>query len=313
MNLNMKALYIKIIIIILVVMANKTSGQEKARYNFLNQIETYVIEEKGTERAWTGRYTNNKDQGTYLCKKCGQALFRSDDKFDSRCGWPSFDDEIEGAVKRIPDADGMRTEIVCSNCNAHLGHVFEGEGFTGKNLRHCVNSVSVDFVSDELDSGKYETAILAGGCFWGVEYYLQKMDGVESVVSGYTGGDVKNPSYREVTTGRTGHAEAVKVLYDPGKVSYKDVVKTFLEIHDPTQVNRQGPDIGEQYRSEIFYMNDYQKETAQKLLNILRDKGYDVATELTRAGEFYEAEKYHQDYYFEKGSSPYCHGYTKRF
>jgi len=309
----MKALYIKIIIIILVVMANKTSGQEKARYNFLNQIETYVIEEKGTERAWTGRYTNNKDQGTYLCKKCGQALFRSDDKFDSRCGWPSFDDEIEGAVKRIPDADGMRTEIVCSNCNAHLGHVFEGEGFTGKNLRHCVNSVSVDFVSDELDSGKYETAILAGGCFWGVEYYLQKMDGVESVVSGYTGGDVKNPSYREVTTGRTGHAEAVKVLYDPGKVSYKDVVKTFLEIHDPTQVNRQGPDIGEQYRSEIFYMNDYQKETAQKLLNILRDKGYDVATELTRAGEFYEAEKYHQDYYFEKGSSPYCHGYTKRF
>lgn len=313
MNIKMKKLYIKIIIIILVIMANKTSGQENERYNFLNQIEKYVIEEKGTERAWTGRYTNNKDEGTYLCKKCGQALFRSDDKFDSRCGWPSFDDEIKGAVKRIPDADGMRTEIVCSNCNAHLGHVFEGEGFTGKNLRHCVNSVSVDFVSDELDSGKYETAILAGGCFWGVEYYLQKMDGVESVVSGYTGGDVKNPSYREVTTGRTGHAEAVRVLYDPEKVSYEDVVKTFLEIHDPTQVNRQGPDIGEQYRSEIFYMNDYQKETAQKLLNILRDKGYDVATELTRAGEFYEAEKYHQDYYFEKGSSPYCHGYTERF
>ncbi|MDZ7738388.1 MAG: bifunctional methionine sulfoxide reductase B/A protein [Bacteroidales bacterium] len=292
-------------------MGNSTSGQE--RYNFLNDIQKYVIEDKGTERAWTGRYNENKDEGTYLCKRCGQALFRSDDKFDSRCGWPSFDDEIAGSVKRITDADGIRTEIVCSNCGAHLGHVFEGEGFTDKNIRHCVNSVSMDFVGDDLDSGKYETAILAGGCFWGVEYYLQKMDGVESVVSGYIGGNVKNPSYSEVSSGRTGHAEAVKVLYDPQKLSYEDVVRTFLEIHDPTQVDRQGPDIGEQYRSEIFFMNDYQRRTALKLLNILRDKGYDIATELTRASEFYEAEKYHQDYYFAKGSTPYCHGYTKRF
>lgn len=309
----MKALYIFGLILIIASMTNKASGQEEKRYNFLNEFETYVIENKGTERAWTGKYTNLKDDGTYICKKCGQALFRSDDKFDSNCGWPSFDDEVPGAIKRITDADGIRTEIVCSNCGAHLGHVFEGEGFTDKNLRHCVNSVSIDFVAGDLEKGRYETAILAGGCFWGVEYYLQKMDGVKSVVSGYTGGDVKNPSYGEVSTGRTGHAEAVKVVYDPDQVSYEDVVKTFLEIHDPTQVNRQGPDIGEQYRSAIFYMNDYQKKIAEKLLNILRDKGYDVATELTKAGEFYEAEKYHQDYYFEKGSTPYCHGYVKRF
>ncbi len=313
MMLMMKTLYTFGIIIILVVMTAKMSGQEEKRYNFLNEFETYVIENKGTERAWTGEYTNLKDDGTYLCKKCGQALFRSDDKFDSHCGWPSFDDEIPGAIKRIPDADGMRTEIVCSNCGGHLGHVFEGEGFTSKNLRHCVNSVSVDFVADNLEKGRYETAVLAGGCFWGVEYYLQKMEGIESVVSGYTGGHVKNPTYKEVCTGRTGHAEAVKVIYDPDKVSYEDVVRTFLEIHDPTQINRQGPDIGEQYRSAIFYMNEYQRKIADKLLNILREKGYDISTQLTRASEFYEAESYHQDYYFEKGTTPYCHGYVKRF
>ncbi|MBN1388699.1 MAG: bifunctional methionine sulfoxide reductase B/A protein [Bacteroidales bacterium] len=309
----MKTLYTFGLIIILAIMANKTSGQEEKRYNFLNEFETYVIENKGTERAWTGKYTNLKDDGTYICKKCGQALFRSDDKFDSHCGWPSFDDEVPGAVKRIPDADGIRTEIVCSNCGAHLGHVFEGEGFTSKNLRHCVNSVSVDFIADDLENGRYETALLAGGCFWGVEYYLQQLEGVESVVSGYTGGHVKNPSYQEVCTGSTGHAEAVKVVYDPDKVSYEDIVRTFLEIHDPTQVNRQGPDIGKQYRSAIFYMNEYQRDIAGKLLDILRDKGYDIATELTRASEFYEAEKYHQDYYFAKGTTPYCHGYVKRF
>mgnify|MGYP006282908297 FL=1 len=309
----MKTLYSFALIFILIIMGNKTSGQEESRLNFLSEFEEYVIKEKGTEAAWTGKFTNLKDAGTFICKQCGQALFRSEDKFDSHCGWPSFDDEIEGAVKRYPDADGMRTEIVCSNCGAHLGHVFEGEGFTDKNLRHCVNSVSMDFVADDLEEGRYETAILAGGCFWGVEYYLQKMEGVKSVISGYTGGKIKNPSYREVSSGRTGHAEAVKVVYDPDKLTYEEVLRTFLEIHDPTQVDRQGPDIGEQYRSAIFYMNDYQREIAVKLLDILRDKGYDIATELTRAGEFYDAEKYHQDYYFEKGSTPYCHGYVKRF
>lgn len=311
-HIKMK-IYTLAIIILFSIMAGKINAQEENRYNVLNDFETYVIEDKGTERAWTGKYTNLKDDGTFICKKCGQALFKTDDKFDSRCGWPSFDDEISGAIKRIPDADGIRTEIVCSNCGGHLGHVFEGEGFTSKNIRHCVNSASIDFVADDLDSGRYETALLAGGCFWGVEYYLQQLDGVESVVSGYTGGQVKNPSYREVSSGRTGHAEAVKVVYDPDKVSYRKIVRTFLEIHDPTQVDGQGPDIGEQYRSGIFYMNEYQRKIAHELLNILRDKGYDIATELTRAGEFYDAEKYHQDYYFEKGSTPYCHAYTPRF
>ena len=147
----MKTLYTFGLIIILVIMANKTSGQEEKRYNFLNEFETYVIENKGTERAWTGEYTSLKDDGTYLCKKCGQALFRSNDKFDSHCGWPSFDDEIPGAVNRNLDDDMRRTEITCAACGAHLGHVFEGEKLTTKNTRHCVNSISMKFIPKEKD------------------------------------------------------------------------------------------------------------------------------------------------------------------
>ena len=289
------------------------SSQEKKLYNLLTPFESSVILGKGTERAYTGKYTDNKEEGTYLCKQCGAALYSSASKFDSHCGWPSFDDEIDGAVKRLPDADGSRTEIICANCGGLLGHVFTGEGFTPLNTRHCVNSVSMDFVPDKLKPGRYETAILAGGCFWGVEYFLQKEEGVKTVTSGYIGGHVKNPSYREVCTGKTGHAEAVKVIYDPEKISYEKIVKLFMEIHDPTQVNRQGPDIGTQYRSEIFYLNDYQADIAKKLIEELKQKGFRVATALTPATEFYEAEDYHQDYYFENGKVPYCHGYTKRF
>lgn len=288
-------------------------GQDKKQYNFLSSFEKSVIIDKRTEISYTGKFTDNKTAGTYVCRQCGEVLYSSDSKFDSYCGWPSFDNEIDGAVKRIPDADGMRTEIVCANCDAHLGHVFLGEGFTSKDTRHCVNSVSMDFVPVALQPGRYETAILAGGCFWGVEYYLQKEPGVKSVVSGYTGGSVKNPSYNEVCTGKTGHTEAVKVIFDPEQISYEKLVKLFLEIHDPSQQDRQGPDVGTQYRSGIFYMNDYQKNIGNKLLNILSDKGLKIATELTLASEFYDAENYHQDYYINNGNRPYCHGYTKRF
>lgn len=294
-------------------MSKEPNDQQRPEYRRLSKEESRVILEKGTERPWTGKYTNNKEAGTYICNQCGAALYRSVDKFDAHCGWPSFDDEIKGAVTRVPDADGSRTEIVCTNCGGHLGHVFEGEGFTSKDTRHCVNSVSLDFVPAVLEKGSYTTAIFAGGCFWGVEYFLQQEPGVLAVVSGYIGGHVKNPSYKEVCTGNTGHAEAVRVVYDPEKTSYDKLVKLFLEIHDPTQVDRQGPDIGSQYRSEIFYINEEQRVVAKKYLDILRDKGYKVATGLTAATEFYDAEAYHQDYYFENGKAPYCHGYTKRF
>lgn len=302
-----------VIFLITTCMSRESFSQEKLPYNILSIDESRVIDKKGTEAPYRGKYTDNKEKGTYICKKCGSALYHSSAKFDSNCGWPSFDDEIDGAVKRFPDPDGMRTEIVCASCDGHLGHVFSGEGFTPKNIRHCVNSISVDFVPAILPSGRYGTAIFAGGCFWGVEYFLQKAPGVHTVTSGYTGGHVKNPSYKEVSTGRTGHAEAVKIIYDPEKTSYEALVKLFLEIHDPTQVDRQGPDIGEQYRSEIFFLNDQQKQVAQKYLDLLRAKGMKVATGLTPASEFYTAETYHQDYYFNNGKMPYCHAYTKRF
>ncbi|HLN22307.1 MAG TPA: bifunctional methionine sulfoxide reductase B/A protein [Bacteroidales bacterium] len=309
----MKIVQSVFILLYLAFMSESASSQERLRFNDLTKEESAIIDKKGTEAPNKGKYTYNKEKGTYLCKKCGSALYNSESKFVSDCGWPSFDDEIKGAVERYPDPDGMRTEIVCATCKAHLGHVFTGEGFTNKNIRHCVNSISLDFVPAILPAGRYGTAIFAGGCFWGVEYFLQKAPGVLSVTSGYTGGYVKNPSYKEVSTGNTGHAEAVKIIYDPEKTTYENLLKLFLEIHDPTQVGGQGPDIGDQYRSEIFYLNDQQKQTAEKYIKILKDKGLRVATTVTKASEFYNAENYHQDYYFNNGKLPYCHAYVKRF
>jgi peptide methionine sulfoxide reductase msrA/msrB len=283
-------------------------------YNKLTPEEENVILHKGTERPWTGEYTDYTQKGTYTCKQCNAPLYRSDDKFESHCGWPSFDDEIEGAVKRIPDPDGMRTEIVCARCGGHLGHVFLGEGFTDKDTRHCVNSISMNFVPAPQELGRNTSrAIYAGGCFWGVEYFMQQKKGVISVTSGYIGGHKDNPTYREVCSHTTGHAEAVEIVFDPKQVSYEELTKLFFEIHDPTQVDRQGPDIGDQYRSEIFYVDDEQKKVAENLISILKSKGYDVATKVTKATTFWPAEDYHQDYYDNKGTLPYCHGYTKRF
>jgi peptide methionine sulfoxide reductase msrA/msrB len=295
------------------MMNNNLNSQEKLGLNDLSREESNVIDRKGTEYPFTGKFEKFKGKGTYVCRKCGAALYYSDNKFDSGCGWPSFDDEISGAVKRIPDPDGIRTEIECASCGAHLGHVFKGEMFTAKNTRHCVNSVSLDFIPEHVDAGRYGTAIFAGGCFWGVEYFMQKAAGVITVTSGYTGGHVKKPTYKEVCTGSTGHAEAVKIVYDPSKTSYEKLLKLFLEIHDPTQSGGQGPDIGDQYRSEIFYINNDQKLIAEKYLKILNDKGFKTTTQVTKASEFYDAEDYHQDYYFHKGTLPYCHGYVKRF
>ncbi len=290
----------------------KDKVMDSGNYRELTPAEERVIIHKGTERAFTGEYDKFFDEGTYVCKRCGAELYRSADKFDSGCGWPSFDDEIPGAVSRT--ADGFRTEITCSNCGAHLGHVFLGEGFTSKDTRHCVNSVSLVFIpAGSSAKAKRDTAYFAGGCFWGVEYFMEQADGVKSAVSGYMGGHKKDPSYREVSNHTTGHAETVRVIFDPSKTTYEKVARLFFEIHDPTQVNRQGPDVGEQYRSEVFYKNEAQKETTEKLIDILENKGYNIATKVTPAGQFWEAEGYHQDYYDHKGGTPYCHGFVKRF
>ncbi len=275
-------------------------------FNKLTSEEKDIIENKGTEAPFSGKYNDFFEKGVYLCKRCNSLLYLSDDKFHSNCGWPSFDDEVPGAVKRQTDADGMRTEIICNNCGAHLGHVFEGENLTEKNTRHCVNSLSLKFV-------KAERAIYAGGCFWGVEYYMKKAKGVIKTTVGYTAGHKKNPTYEEVCSHKTGHYEAIEIIYDTKKTSYEKLTKLFFEIHDPTQKNGQGPDIGEQYKSVIFYLNKEQKKIAQNLIKQLIDKGLDIATELKKATTFWPAEDYHQNYYDKTGKKPYCHGYTKRF
>ena len=290
------------------------------KYSKLTPEEERIIIYKGTEKPHTGKYNDFFEEGTYKCKRCGSELYKSDAKFDGHCGWPSFDDEIEGAVKRIPDSDGIRTEIVCANCNAHLGHIFEGEGFTDKNVRHCVNSVSLSFEplkglykNADINKTNEETAIFASGCFWGTEYWMQKTKGVISTDVGYIGGHVDNPTYEQVCSHKTGHAEAVRVIFNPEIISYEELCKLFFETHDPTQINRQGPDIGDQYRSEIFYTSEKQRKIAEKLIKELENKGLKIATRVTKATIFWKAENYHQDYYQNKGTKPYCHFYTKRF
>ncbi len=292
-------------------------------YNELNLEEAYVIRQKGTERSFTGAYHDYKGEGVYICKQCNNPLFLSNDKFDSGTGWPSFDDAIAGAVKEVTDADGYRTEILCANCDGHLGHVFRGEGFTSKQTRHCVNSVSLNFVAKDLFDkpeqkkskngiypiseyikGKgyerYEVATFAGGCFWCTEAAFERIQGVEDVISGYAGGTKKYPTYKEVGAGQTNHAESIIIYYDPEVIDYKTLLEVFFIAHDPTQLNRQGPDVGKQYRSAVFYHNEEQENQALATIKALEEAGkYNkpVVTEVKPYKEFWVAEDYHQDFY----------------
>ncbi len=272
----------------------------------LNAQESDIIEHKGTEAPYSGEFWNHFDQGVYVCRKCGHPLYRSETKFASSCGWPSFDDAIFKAVLQEPDADGIRTEILCGSCRGHLGHVFTGEHYTDTNTRHCVNSLSMNFI-------KTRQSLFASGCFWGTQYRFDRTTGVVLTTAGFSGGKAPEPSYGEVCSGDTGHLETVEVLYDPEKTSFEQLAKLFFETHDPTQENGQGPDIGSQYLSAIFYHNKREKEIAEQLIAHLREKGYKIATKLLSAGLFWPAEEYHQHYYDKIGKKPSCHFYTKRF
>ncbi|PIW59219.1 bifunctional methionine sulfoxide reductase B/A protein [Shewanella sp. CG12_big_fil_rev_8_21_14_0_65_47_15] len=278
----------------------------------LTDFERYVIEEKGTERPFSGEYYQHDAKGVYLCKKCHAPLYRSEDKFNAHCGWPAFDDEIPGAVRRHIDADGRRTEIVCSQCGGHLGHVFEGEYLTPKNIRHCVNSVSMVFkATDEVEdtAQKYAFATFGAGCFWCVEAIFKSLKGVINVTSGYSGGEASDADYKSVCSGLTGHAEVVHIEFDPAQISFSTLLQVLFESHDPTTLNRQGNDKGPQYRSIVFAHTAEQIEQTNSLINQLTiAKVFDapIVTQVSAFETFYPAEHYHNDYFALHGEQPYC-------
>lgn len=278
----------------------------------LTPLARRVICDKATEPPRSGAYNGQRVHGSYLCRRCGLALFRADSQFSAGCGWPSFDEEISHAIKQKPDQDGLRTEITCNRCDAHLGHIFTGEYMTKKNTRYCVNSVAIDFVEDisVIDSGE---ALLAGGCFWGVDYYLRSFPGVLNVEVGYTGGTTDYPTYNEVCNGHTGHYEAIRLIYDLAKTNYHAILKRFFEIHDPTQHNGQGPDEGSQYQSAVFYYNQHQFTDLENVIAELKHNSYNVVTHILPAQPFWPAEEYHQHYYAKSHKKPYCHKPVERF
>lgn len=276
----------------------------------LTPEEEDIIVRKGTEMPGSGELLNEKRIGTFLCKRCRTALYRSTDKFDSHCGWPSFDDAIPGRVQWTTDADGHRTEITCATCGAHLGHVFVGEWMTEKNTRHCVNSLSMVFIPENMPVPDSQIATLWGGCFRCIEAAFQNIQGVREVRSGYSGGTRPFPSYEQVGMGTTGYIEVIQIYFDPAVISYKQILEIFFSLHDPTSLNRQDNDQGEMYASVIFYHDSAQKKTAEDLIADLEAKKlrgpHPIVTQLRAFEKFRIAEDYHQNYYKNNPNQPYC-------
>lgn len=269
-----------------------------------------VTRQHGTERAFTGEYCESYSPGIYSCICCATQLFDSTEQFNSGTGWPSFSGPVKQDVLRYEwdHRFGMNSvEVLCNVCDAHLGHVFP-DGPQPSGLRFCINSVSLkkqEPVKTQVDS--LETATLGGGCFWCTEAIFNELAGVESVISGYSGGKSSNPSYWEVSHGNSGHAEAVHIRFNPGIISYDDLLRIFLATHDPTSLNRQGADVGTQYRSIILYHNDEQLQTAKSVLEEMQSLfDRNIVTELVPFSAFFEAEQEHKDYYRNNPDKAYC-------
>lgn len=297
----------------------RLSGEKiKTLAEDLTDDERKVILNDDTEAPFCGNLLDNKLEGVYHCKLCKLPLFGSDTKFNSRTGWPSFFTPVDPdhVLTESDKSKGMsRDEITCARCGGHLGHVFE-DGPEPTGLRFCVNSASLEFFEDgdtlpmAALPTQTQTAYFAGGCFWGIEDRYAKLPGVLDAVSGFQGGDDSStPSYAAVCAGTTGHAESVKVIFDPAVVSYNDLLSWFFRIHDPTQGDRQGPDVGTQYRSAIYTTSEDQYIEAEAFIASQQAEGRwsskKITTELKNADDsiFYLAEDYHQDYYMRKGGS----------
>lgn len=325
-----------------IVTGNASVGEEKKNVsedlkNKLNPMQYHVTQQCGTEPPFQNEYWNNHAEGIYVDVVSGEPLFSSKDKFDSGTGWPSFTKPIKGEVvtESSDTSHGMRrVEVRSKGADSHLGHVFpDGPGPGG--LRYCINSASLKFIpverleaegygdyralfkdsassrsNDKATSATEEVAVLAGGCFWGVEELLRKLPGVTSTEVGYTGGSLPNPTYELMTTGSTGHAEAVRVVFDPRKLSYGDLLRYFFRLHDPTTLNRQGNDRGTQYRSAIFYSSPEQMKTAERVINEVNASGKwgaPIVTQVVEASTWYPAEDYHQDYLQKHPNGYTCH------
>lgn len=274
-----------------------------------------VLINKGTERPNTGKLLHNDKTGNYVCAACDNILFKSDAKFDSHCGWPSFDKAIESGkvITKTDKSHGMeRTEVLCARCGGHLGHLFN-DGPTQTGLRYCINSASLGFKEYKNSAltalPSTDTVVLAGGCFWSMQAIYQKLKGVTSVTVGYSGGSKPNPSYEDVSSGNTGFAESLQIVYNTDEIKLVDILKVFFAIHNPTTLNKQGADEGTQYRSVIFFNNNQQKNVAEEVISSLqKNKVFDraIVTKVQQVGKFYKAEDYHQDYYKNNKGQGYC-------